>query len=79
MTIQEFLTTKEGKKYCRAEWARRIHVTRGYFSQLAQGGKTPSLALAVFIERLTGGKVTCEDWDTEWPVDGKPNNVDNTE
>lgn len=62
MTIVEFLESDEGKKLSRAEWSRRIGVTRGYLTQLAGGHKVPSLHLAVRIDEITGGKVTPYDW-----------------
>lgn len=79
MTIQEFLDTEAGRRYCKAEWARRLQVTRGYFSQLSQGSKTPSLPLAVFIEEISDGKVKCSDWNTAWPPNGKHAHVNSPE
>jgi transcriptional regulator with XRE-family HTH domain len=42
----------------RTAWADRIGISRSYLSDILNGHKIPSLAVAVRIEELTGGKVT---------------------
>lgn len=44
------------------DFARKIGVTDGYLSALISGSKTPSLAVAVTIERATGGAVPSASW-----------------
>ncbi len=62
MKLTDFLNTPEGGKVSKAEWGRRAGITRGYISQLAEGVKTPSLEVALRIEKATAGKVTPHDW-----------------
>lgn len=62
MKLNDFILSPEGKAVSQAEWARRVEVTRGYFSQLTQGHKEPSLRVAYRIERVTGGAVRMQDW-----------------
>lgn len=50
-------------------WAERLGITTSYLSLLESGTKTPSLDLAVRIERLTGGAVPASSWI---PDPGKP-------
>ncbi len=45
-----------------AEWARKLGVSRGYLHQIINRKKTPSLKLALEIQRLTGGAVAMESW-----------------
>lgn len=49
----------------RATWADRLGVSRSYLSDILNGNKTPSLDLAVRIERLTGGAVPASSWIPE--------------
>lgn len=46
----------------RAQVARDIGCSKSYFSQLANGQRQPSLALAARIERLSGGAVPAASW-----------------
>lgn len=46
----------------RASWATRIGVTASYLSDLLNGKKTPSLEVAVRIERETDGAVPAASW-----------------
>jgi transcriptional regulator with XRE-family HTH domain len=62
MKLHDFLSTPQGKTLNQANWARRVGVTRGYFSQLVQGDKLPSLQLAYTIEVATNRAVTMQDW-----------------
>lgn len=43
-------------------WASRLDVTEAYLSRLLSGTATPSLDLAVRIERATGGAVVPSSW-----------------
>lgn len=52
--------TKSGDS--RAAWAARVGVSRSYLSDMLNGKKTPSLDVAVRIERLTGGAVPASSW-----------------
>lgn len=62
MKLRSFLDTPKGSSISMAEWARRIGVTRGYFSQLANGDKMPSIDVAWTIEKATQGEVRMQDW-----------------
>jgi DNA-binding transcriptional regulator YdaS (Cro superfamily) len=62
MKMHEFLATPKGRPYSQAEWARRIGITRGYLHQLVNGGKVPSLQMALIVHRVTEGQVTPFDW-----------------
>jgi transcriptional regulator with XRE-family HTH domain len=44
------------------QWAERFGVTSSYLSVLLQGGRKPSLQLAVRIERETDGAVPATSW-----------------
>jgi transcriptional regulator with XRE-family HTH domain len=46
----------------RGVWAERLGISRSYLSLLETGAKTPSLDLAVRIERETGGAVPAASW-----------------
>lgn len=46
----------------RAEFARRIGTSKGYLSDIANGNRTPSLELALRIERVTSGAVPVAAW-----------------
>lgn len=60
-----------------AEMARALGIERVYLSQLAANDRKPSPKLCAAIERVTGGRLTCEElrpdivWhrvsDAEWP------------
>lgn len=39
------------------DFARQVGITEGYLSLILNGNKTPSLAVAARIERLTNGAV----------------------
>lgn len=43
-------------------WARRLGISEGYLSDLVNGKRRPSLAVAAAIERATGGRVTATSW-----------------
>ena len=45
-----------------AEFAERIGVSQGTVSKLCKGLISPSLPLALKIQRVTDGKVTVESW-----------------
>lgn len=49
-----------------AKLADQIGVSRAYMSQLVGGTKTPSLSVAVAIERATGGRIKAADWTADW-------------
>jgi len=53
--LAEFIT-QSGES--RSAWAGRIGISRSYLSDILNGNKTPSLAVAARIERLTNGKVS---------------------
>jgi DNA-binding transcriptional regulator YdaS (Cro superfamily) len=59
----------------RSAWADRLGVSRSYLSDLLNGNKTPSLELAVQIERATGGAVPASSWiptaKPDRPADGQ--------
>jgi DNA-binding transcriptional regulator YdaS (Cro superfamily) len=42
--------------------ADTLGISRGYMSELVSGSKTPSLEIAVAIERATGGAVPAASW-----------------
>lgn len=65
MKLRDFIASPQGKQVSQSEWARRVEVTRGYFCQLRDGNKTPSLEVAHRIETVTKGAVTMYDWVTE--------------
>jgi transcriptional regulator with XRE-family HTH domain len=46
----------------RGDVANALGISRSYFSELESGVKTPGLALAVEIERLTEGAVPVASW-----------------
>lgn len=46
----------------RAAWADKLGVSRSYLSDILNGNKTPSLELAVKIERATGGVILAASW-----------------
>lgn len=62
MKLKDFIASPEGKVVSQAEWARRVGVTRGYFSQLVKEEKQPSLQVAYDLEQVTGGAVRMQDW-----------------
>lgn len=43
-------------------WAAALNVSEAYLSSLASGRKTPSLDVAVRIERATDGAVPASSW-----------------
>jgi len=57
--LAEFIT-RSGEN--QAAWAKRLCVSRSYLSGLVNGNKSPSLDLAVRIERLSGGEVPATSW-----------------
>lgn len=62
MKLADFILTPEGRVVSQAEWARRAEVTRGYFSELVKGNKTPSIEVAWRIEQATKQAVMMQDW-----------------
>jgi transcriptional regulator with XRE-family HTH domain len=69
--MKHFLTylTESGVK--QSEFAERVGITQGMVSRLAHNLASPSLELAVAIERETGGAIKASDW-----VDGGDNGRD---
>lgn len=51
-----------------AEFARRVGISPGYFKHILKGRRKASDALAINIERESGGAVRCEELcpDTDW-------------
>lgn len=49
----------------RSDWAASLRISRAYLSDLLNGKATPSLAVAVRIERATGGAVPASSWIDE--------------
>lgn len=45
-----------------AAFAERVHVSKGYITELLNGSKRPSLGLAVRIEAETDGYVRVSSW-----------------
>ena len=43
-------------------FAARLHISSSHLSLLLAGKKTPSLALAVRIERVTAGAIKATSW-----------------
>lgn len=68
MTLAEYLNTPEGSMLSKAEWSRRMFISRGYMTQLVAGDSVPSLGLAIYIEKLTEGAVPANSWPAVWPV-----------
>jgi len=60
--LKEFI---EGSGLPRSAWAERLGISRSYLYFLENGHKSPSLALAVRIERETGGAVPATSWVPE--------------
>ena len=67
MKLKDFIATPDGRTVSQAEWARRVEVTRGYFCQLRDENKMPSMEVAYKIELVTNGKVTMQDWVEDLP------------
>jgi DNA-binding transcriptional regulator YdaS (Cro superfamily) len=44
------------------DFARRIGISQGFLSQLLNKRRSPSLSVAVRIERATGGAVSVASW-----------------
>ena len=72
MKLKDFISSPEGGIVSQAEWARRVGVTRGYFSQMMQELKTPSVPVAWKIEQTTDGAVRMQDWVDD---DGRDNDT----
>jgi len=60
--LAAFLKSREIKQ---AAFAAKIGVTPGYLSALLAGKKTPSLTVAVAIQRATDGSVPSDSWINE--------------
>lgn len=52
-----------------AVFARHLGCSRPFVSLLLSGRKTPGLALAVRIQRVTCGAIRAEDWVPAEPVE----------
>lgn len=52
--------TKSGAT--RSAWADRLGISKSFLSDLLNGNRTPSLELAVRIERMTEGAVPAACW-----------------
>lgn len=61
--MEQFNQWTEGQAL--AEIAERLGVSKAYVCQLEAGARVPSLAMAVRIERESGGKVPCSAWATD--------------
>lgn len=46
----------------RTVWAARLGITKSYLSELLNGNRTPSLEVAVRIQRVTNGAVPAASW-----------------
>lgn len=57
--LRSYISSSGAKKSALAD---ALGISRGYLSELIGGTKTPSLDVAVRIQRLTGGEVSVEDW-----------------
>ncbi len=57
--LADFLTQTNTSQ---AKLADSVGVSRAYMSELVGGTKTPSLAVAVAIERATDGAVKAASW-----------------
>lgn len=62
MRLKAFLEQEKENNVPYVEWARRIGITRGYLTQLANGKRNPSLRIIIAIEDATEGKVTLRDF-----------------
>lgn len=51
-----------------AAWAERIGISRPYLNALMKRAKTPSLPVALRIERLTEGAVPASSWVPDTPA-----------
>lgn len=49
----------------RTAWAEKLGISKSYLSDILNWNRTPSLELAVRIERLTSGAVPCTSWVDE--------------
>jgi DNA-binding XRE family transcriptional regulator len=57
--LASYLTTQNIRQ---ADFANSVHASQPTISKLMSGSTLPSLALAVAIERATGGAVKASDW-----------------
>lgn len=60
--MTQLRTHLEQNSISQADMARRVLISRPYMSQIVAGQKTPSLAVAVRIERETKGAVPVSSW-----------------
>lgn len=58
MTLKSYLASKG---ITVTAFARTLNVSKGFVSDLANGKRLCSLEMAVRIERLTKGRVSCRD------------------
>lgn len=49
----------------RSAWADRLGISKSFLSELLNGNRTPSLDLAVRIERMTDGAIPASCWIPE--------------
>lgn len=69
MKLIEYISESRGRS---TELASKLGVSAAYLSQIANGYRKASPAMAVQIETATGGKVSRrdsrpEDWEAIWP------------
>jgi DNA-binding transcriptional regulator YdaS (Cro superfamily) len=64
MTLADWLSA-QGNPPSRREMGRQLGVSHSYVCMLVRGRRSPSLALALRIETLTGGAVTTQSWRTQ--------------
>ena len=60
MNLEKYLATNGIHQ---TDFADRIGVSSQYLSSLVNGKKTPNVVLALKIEDLTLGVVTCRSWE----------------
>lgn len=60
-TLRSYLQQANVKQ---AALAASLGISRSYLNELVHGGKTPGLALAIQIERVTEGGVKVGSWDS---------------
>lgn len=61
--MEQLASYLESHNLTQAAFAERVGATQPYISKLLSGGRThPSIALALRIERVTGGAVPITAW-----------------
>lgn len=66
--MTNFQTHIKDQQLKQRDVARQLGISGGYLSELVNGIKTPSLDLAVAIERLTQGAVPAASWVPDAPA-----------